>query len=190
VGNVFIPGIDSYTSNRAVLLDGSDLNGLIRGTNLFVDDNLFPGADTDPWSVVTNRSQFSRAEIEVSSPPTWPDTFVAIPADKALERVLETAGARPANRNDVDARIVKNVLDGTGTIINCVAPNGTDRCKKNGGGWPVLPEIVRAISLPENPNSDDDGDGYTNLEEFLHDMAAYVESADTPPKAPAEFGVQ
>jgi hypothetical protein len=38
-----------------------------------------------------------------------------------------------------------------------------------------LAKNQRALTLPANPNGDDDGDGYTNLEEWLHCMAAQVE---------------
>jgi hypothetical protein len=41
-------------------------------------------------------------------------------------------------------------------------------CDANGGGWPSMPEHHRAFVLPANPTGDDDSDGYTNLEEWLH----------------------
>ncbi len=31
-----------------------------------------------------------------------------------------------------------------------------------------------------NPTGDDDGDGYTNIEEWLHEFAAEMEKADKP----------
>jgi hypothetical protein len=42
------------------------------------------------------------------------------------------------------------------------------------------------LSLPSNPSGDDDGDGYTNLEEWLHKMAAEVEgrASSKVPAAP------
>jgi len=48
-------------------------------------------------------------------------------------------------------------------------------CTKNAGGWPDLAENYRALTIPNNPNQDDDGDGYTNLEEWLHNFSAVVE---------------
>jgi hypothetical protein len=33
----------------------------------------------------------------------------------------------------------------------------------------------RALTLPANPNGDDNGNGYTNVEEWLHAFAAAVE---------------
>jgi hypothetical protein len=46
------------------------------------------------------------------------------------------------------------------------------------GGWPELAENRRTLSPPENPHDDDDGDGYTNLEEWLHEFATKVEGCD------------
>ena len=34
------------------------------------------------------------------------------------------------------------------------------------------------LAIPANPHGDDDSDGYTNLEEWLHKLAAEVEGAE------------
>ena len=104
-----------------------------------------------------------------------------------LSFVLANAGSRPAQRSDVDARIISEVRNRTGRIINCVAADGSTRCSANAGGWPKLAQNYRKLELPASPNGDDDGDGYTNLEEWLHQMAAEVEglAAIAPPVAPS-----
>jgi hypothetical protein len=40
------------------------------------------------------------------------------------------------------------------------------------GGFPTLAVNTRPLTPPANPNGDDDGDGYTNLEEWLHSFYA------------------
>jgi len=80
--------------------------------------------------------------------------------------VLANAGARPADRDTVDARIIREVRTRTGNI---------PKSQEDRGGWPELAENRRELQIPENPNGDDDGDGYTNLEEWLHGFAAKVE---------------
>ena len=64
--------------------------------------------------------------------PVWNTGLVARKtADSAVyNRVLSYAGARPTDRDSVDKRIVASVRNRTGQIINCVAPNGTTRCKQ------------------------------------------------------------
>jgi hypothetical protein len=65
-------------------------------------------------------------------------------------------------------------------------------CSRNAGGWPVLSENTRPLTTPDRPHEDDDNDGYTNLEEWLHDYARQVENGTpdtTPPAAPENLQV-
>ena len=47
------------------------------------------------------------------------------------------------------------------------------------GGPQALAENPATGGPPVNPSDDGDGDGYTNLEEWLHAKAAQVEGAPT-----------
>jgi hypothetical protein len=181
IGNVYLKGPNSYTKAATIRLSG-DPRPLVDGTRIFLQDNVghrpdgTPGSD-DPWSIVRNDGTLSRAVMEAASPPTWPSNLVARPTvkDEALNHVLANAGSRPAERSAVDARVISSVKNRTGRIINCVADNGTTTCAANGGGWPSYARNTRTLSLPTNPSGDEDGDGYTNVEEWLHDYAAVVE---------------
>ncbi len=177
IGNVYIPGRDSWDGMRPVKLVGETKWGtaLLRGSKVYLEDNVSPYATDDPWSVVDNRSGIARSLLEALSVLSWPDRLEAMPGKDVVKHVLANAGTRPADRNEVDARIVADVKNGTGRIINCVGDDGSSRCKKNAGGWPKMAENHRSLSIPDNPNGDDDKDGYTNVEEWLHDMAAQVE---------------
>ena len=101
-------------------------------------------------------------------------------AETALTRVLDRAGALAWRRDAVDARVVANTRKQAGWIIN-----STDDV----GGWPELksssaPADSDNDGMPDdwekshglNPkradnNSDRDGDGYSNLEEYLNALA-------------------
>jgi hypothetical protein len=76
--------------------------------------------------------------------------------------VLKNAGARPLDRDAVDERIAREVATRTGRIID--SPSQV-------GGWPTLVPTYRALTLPANPNGDDDGNGYTNIEELLYQLS-------------------
>jgi pectate lyase len=106
------------------------------------------------------------------------------------DRVLLNAGARPSDRDAVDRRIVTQVRNRNGQVINCVASNGTTRCAKNGGGWPTMAQNTRRLTLPTNPNTMT-GSGYTNLEVWLHQhdqqLAGVVQA--TAPAAPQMVSV-
>ena len=54
----------------------------------------------------------------LDKPPIWPEGMEPLPAHEALYEVLRTVGPHPGRRNAQNARIVKDVADGTGKIIN------------------------------------------------------------------------
>jgi hypothetical protein len=56
------------------------------------------------------------------------------------ERVLRTAGSRPARRDPIDTRIVQSVIDGTGRIIDS---------QDQVGGYPVRAATKRALVVPD-----------------------------------------
>ena len=62
--------------------------------------------------------------------------------------------------------MVKDVREQTGSIPTS---------HEDVGGWPELEENRRELTLPKDPNGDDDGNGYTNLEQWLQSYAAEVE---------------
>lgn len=102
-------------------------------------------------------------------------------AEDAFARVLKESGATLPKRDAVDARIIADVENRTGSIINSQAEVG---------GWPKLtsakaPEDSDGDGIPEDwerkhgLDPDDVGDGavakepggYTNLEIYLHELA-------------------
>jgi hypothetical protein len=194
VGNVFIKGLNSHESIKPIRLVGPSEVGvgtaILEGTRVYLADNRASCATDDPWSIVTNQTTLARTLLESPQAPAWPDNLEAMPAndDVVLNHVLDTAGTRPAERNSVDSRIIRDVRNGTGEIINCVSDDGSSRCDRNAGGWPELANNVRRLEVPADPNGDDDGDGYTNVEEWLHGMAAKVEgrAASVQPEAPQD----
>jgi hypothetical protein len=140
------------------------------GSLFYIHDNSLDRAapPSNPWSLVLNEDGPS---VVALSPPIWVPGLVAQPNADVEPWVLSNAGARPVDRDAVDLRIVQEVRTKTGRIID--HPSDV-------GGWPVLAQNNRPLTTPANPNGDDDGDGYTNLEEWLHQMAAEVEGRPIP----------
>jgi pectate lyase len=137
----------------------------------FAPDNVFNGKTfdsvADVWKDVLMPFEPGVPEVNraVAPPVTVPGLELR-PVGEVEEWVLANAGARPADRGPVDKRIVGDVRNGTGEII---------ASQEDVGGWPKLEENYRKLTIPNNPDGDDDGDGYTNLEEWLHKFAADVE---------------
>jgi hypothetical protein len=177
VGNVYIEGDSVFD-----WADGSEPISLTNeftepASRLFLEDNSWSDLPTltDQWDMVNNDSGQSLSVVKAESAPTWAEGLVAKPNSETLDWVLAQAGARPADRDSVELRIVKDVVDGTGEVINCVEDDGSERCSKNAGGWPEYAVNTQAFDAPDDPSGDDDDDGYTNLEEKLHEMANAVE---------------
>jgi hypothetical protein len=107
------------------------------------------------------------------------------------DRVLAYAGARPADRDTVDKRVITQVRNRTGWIINCVAADGSARCSRNAGGWPTLTQNRRALTVPTNPNAVA-ANGYTNLENWLNSLDQSVGGVvqGKSPAAPLALTVQ
>lgn len=183
VGNVFLRAPDTSTSRSIHIRDTGNWP-VPRNSKIYVADNSNGGSiPSEPWSLVSASSGTVPNTMKASQPPLWPNRFTRLPANSnvTLNNVLKNAGARPADRDAVDARVVRQVRDRTGGLINCVAADGTARCQKNAGGWPNLAQNRRTLTLPSNPNGVAPS-GYTYLEEWLHRMAAEVEgrTADLP----------
>ncbi len=114
------------------------------------------------WCGETIHPQRSRA----AEPPVAVPGLTIRPGGEVREWVLARAGARPAERDPVDARVIRSVRQRTGKVI---------ASQSDVGGWPDLPPTRRTLDIPAAPHADDDADGYTNLEEWLHAHAASVE---------------
>jgi hypothetical protein len=134
---------------------------------LYQKDNLGPLASNDAWSVVGLGGR-SRDTIEAQQPPVWSEGLVPMAARHVEPHLLRYAGARPSDRDAVDRRIVASIRDRTGAIIDS---------PRQVGGWPVLAENRRPLTLPDHPHQSDN-DGYTRLERWLHELARQVEAAE------------
>jgi hypothetical protein len=130
--------------------------------------------------------------LTTASYPVWNGGLsIQNTANNAVyNRVLKFAGARPTDRDTVDKRIVNDVKNRTGAIINCVANNGTTRCKSNAGSYPWIAQNRRALTLPSNYRSIA-SNGYSNLENWLHSLDESLGGAvqASSPTSPAALSV-
>jgi pectate lyase len=119
-----------------------------------------------------------------------PKPFAAVPitqqtAEKAYEQVLANAGATLPKRDAVDIRIIESVRTGKTTL----GRNGIIDTPADAGGWPEYKSAPAPVDtdhdgMPDawekahrlNPNDpsdgakDADGNGYTNVEEYLNSL--------------------
>ncbi|WP_459191460.1 DUF1349 domain-containing protein [Halosimplex sp. J119] len=134
VGNVFE---DPQTDQPNVLGEGT----------VYAEDNV-QNDDADVPMIGENVDQ-------VSDRPLFPDGLSAIAASDVKTQNLENAGARPADRTEHDERIVANIRNGDGGVIDS---------QEEVGGYPDLPENTEAIAVPD-----------TGLRAWLREQAVAVE---------------
>ena len=168
VGNVIRPGPDSGSTSGCVASFHGWKNDWYNdgvGSKVYTHDNITANCDrySGEWVGVQDANNYRRvAGIKAVSPPVWPLKLKALPSKDVEKYIIAHAGARPFDRDEVDIRIINDVKNGTGRIIDS---------QKDVDGWPVLRQSKRRLNIPLNPHKDNDGDGYTNLEEWLHKLS-------------------
>jgi len=168
VDNAYVMGPDS---EKPVAFNES--NSLAKAW--FAGNSMNGVIPADPWSLVSGlQAPGYRQAGPIAVAPVAAD-----PAASAYERVLADAGAS-VFRDAVDARVAAGVRDRTGRQIDSQAQVG---------GWPALPPGIAAADsdgdgMPDaweaahglDPRKADgaldrDGDGWTNLEDYLAEAA-------------------
>lgn len=157
VGNLFISGPDT-PKNACAIKIGKDTPD----SKVYLSGNRYAGVILCPSN---------RKISKISSPLDWPDSLRMVAAHKSEEGLLAHVGARPSDRDPIDARVLRDVMERTGRIIDS---------PKQVGGWPECRPSFRPFKIPHAPDRDDDADGYSNIEEVLHDFARQVEGGNPP----------
>jgi hypothetical protein len=192
--NVFLRGPSNAATTRPLYVRTSGSYTLYAGAKAYVQDVYAPdyGTTLNSWVVLTG-GDLTTPVISTLNRPVWNNGLTVIPTanNGVYNHVLAYAGARPTDRDNTDKRIVSDVKNRTGQIINCVSSDGSTRCQKNARGWPTLTSTRRTLTLPSNPNGVA-SNGYTNLENWLHSLdntLAGVASGSSP-AAPAFVAVR
>lgn len=164
---------------------------------LFVADNFvydYPDITADNWNGGVHG-------VPIRHDDPFPAPAVSQQdAETAYELVLEHAGAS-VSRDSVDLRIVDWVTNREGQILNR---------QSDAGGFPMLASLEAPVDSdhdgmpdsyedendlnpndPEDRNGDPDGDGFTNLEDYLNSLVPYdyasLGTDSIPPNAPSDL---
>ncbi|MHC4534088.1 MAG: pectate lyase family protein [Planctomycetota bacterium] len=179
IGNYFIAGSSTNPGPYEILFPEGN-------PKIYVEGNIGPhrpDPNMNEWAIVGFRwgeegvapekyrshTKFETPSISSTSPM------------EARDVVLANAGATIPQRDAVDLRIVNDVMNGTGSIIDSPddvggypkLTSGTPPVDTDHDGMPDEWESNRGLD-PEDAsdgNGDLDSDGYTNIEEYLHSLS-------------------
>ncbi|WP_026186948.1 pectate lyase [Ensifer sp. BR816] len=183
IGNYKIAGKKLRNDHLVQLFIESGL-----GHSIYVKDNYDEPYRTEPGQDDSLVLAEEQRRFAVAKPFEVPMVRASAPM-VAYDEVLANAGATKPERDGVDRRIVEDVKSRSGQLLK--------NDPRNVGGWPELEagtpyqdtdmdgisddwELENGIDpmKADDGQQDIDGDGWTNLEEFLHFMAGDPEGGD------------
>ncbi len=196
INNYYINGPSSTSTE---LFRGGDSSANANDTRVYESGNkLDRNRNGVIDGVVIGGTAYFTRNLTLYAEPFQVDG-VAAPesADLALQRVLDYGGANWWNRSPIDQRIYNSVRNGTGQVIDDLSgsvqaaewaalmaerPDGSGNAPytrpanwdTDGDGMPDHWEIKHGLDpLTPNHNGDFDNDGYTDLEEYINEIAAW-----------------
>ena len=134
VGNVLRAGPSTDAGLPFLMLGGA--GDLL----LHARDNTAVDRYGDPLPARGRYTTSSARIIEHDATPSWPDGQHPLPANEVESWVLTHAGARPWDRDAHDQRIISNVAEGRGRIIDN---------EQDVGGYPQAPPSRRVFDASE-----------------------------------------
>ncbi len=173
-GNLYKSG-PSSRPERGVAVDGK--------VKIYPKDNISPirPAATEPEDAIIKpwEEKMDRRKFAVSAPFSAPPLTI-LSAAETYEAVLANVGATRPKLDSVDQRILANVKNGTGKIINHPSEVGgwpklavgKPLADRDNDGMPDAWEKEQGLGPddPEDRNSTVTPGGYTHLEEYLHSI--------------------
>jgi hypothetical protein len=139
VGNVLLHGASTKPGLALVSSRG----------DAYLEDNLAFLRDGSPAPLV------SGSITRLAERPVWPEGFSALPSAQVVESVVRHVGARPKDRDETDKRIIRNLVERTGRIIDS---------QDEVGGYPAVEKRERKLDVPAD-----------HVEAWLVEQAAAVE---------------
>lgn len=134
---------------------------------------------SDVWDVIED-THLASGTFQSLTPVADSETLTEKTAAEAYATVVTNGnvGARPYDTDAIRTRILSEVVAQTGVWKDTPA---------DGGDWPVVSPTVRTFVTPSDPFGDDDLDGFTNIERYIHENFTPLVSPhynNFPPESP------
>jgi hypothetical protein len=161
IGNEWRKGNNSVSPARRGAVRIRSL--MSSGSRFYMKDNLCPGrTGNSEWDGIVriDVSGADSSDFYSATPFNYTSSSDIYPASELNDNLSSTAGAFYWNRDAVDIEAIDDMINGTGTWI--------DDSEKY---YPEIPALTKSLSVPDNPHQDLDGNGFTNLEEWVYGLA-------------------
>jgi hypothetical protein len=177
VGNYYIAGADTDVPDYMVV--GGNSNYHIYFSDNRLDSNR--NGIKDGLDLGTAMMDPAAMPVVMPTPYEYPPVATTSP-ETAYMQVLSYAGCSLV-RDEIDTRIVNDVINETGWIITYYTdrgglgaiPGGMPPADTDQDGMPDAWEDAHGLDKTSAADGglDPDGDGYTNLEDYLNSLAVY-----------------
>lgn len=161
-------------------------------TRVYLSGNLTSDPRDGNPAVMAARAQYAESRFIAGSEQFVSSGITTHTAPSAYDLVINNAGASYPTRDSIDQRIVSQVLNRSGQIIDS---------QNQVGGWSIYTTATRPADFdPDNDgmanswealyglngiandaNSDSDGDGYSNIEEYINSLIVMPYGDQNPP---------
>lgn len=148
--------------------------GLYLADNRFFDPHtsIWHPVDGDPWNTEIFRDSPDHPVKRLAADPyagSGGTAWSPLPVSEVESWVRGEAGKMPASRDALDAALIEKIHQRTGSFR-------TDLARGEEDPWAAVDHSTRRrLALPADPNADPDGNGYTELEEWLHQLDQGIE---------------
>ena len=176
IGNFYKAGPNSLRDPAVMRIKSN----IVPSSKVYVKGNLSPQRPTDEgdeWLGVRAPGG-EPGPYRAGSPVVGEPNVQITPAQEAYEAVIRNAGATLPKRDRIDRRVIEDVQNSRGRFIDSPGEvggypsyaSGQAHEDSDGDGMPDAWEREHGLA-PDNVSDgpeDADGDGYTNVEEFLN----------------------
>lgn len=182
IGNYYKPGPDSDPARAEFATYNGDTGA----------SHQWYGADNKRWTSSGDADARLGTVVGRVTTPFAAPAVTTTTAAQAYVDVLATAGASRV-RDAVDQRLIADVKNGTGSIIDSPSEvggwptlnPGTPPADGDNDGVPNAFEVEHGMDTAvDDATGDKDGDGYTNVEEWANSLAGDVDTTPEPDPDP------
>jgi len=185
LGNHATAGVNTSPANGFGCRDGD----VHPDSKVYTLDNLGtrrPTGTEDEWDIFYNSPETYYSSTEVFTP----SGVNVHDASDNYDLVLDGVGATAPTRDSVDIRVIAEIRNGTGSVVDSQDdlggwPNlatGTYPTDTDNDAMPDTWEVARGLDPNDASDAHDDrnSDGYTNIEEYLNELFTGSVDPETP----------